>query len=100
MSTPVHSVRASARNDSRVLSLTSLVLGIVSIMGGYVFGAPVIGLVLGILALKREAHRTMAIWGVVLNSIMLAGTVLTILFVVAGVALFTPIFLAGLFVKY
>ena len=61
-------------------SISSLVLGIVSIFASFTFFVPVIGLVLGIMALKREpASRTMAIWGVVLNGVMLAGTVIATL---------------------
>ena len=52
-------------------------LGLVSIVASSTFVVPIVGLVLGILALQREpASRTMAIWGIVLNSVMLAGTLL------------------------
>lgn len=58
-------------------SVSSLVLGIVSIFASFTFLVPAAGLVLGVMALKREpASRTMAIWGIVLNAVMLAGTVL------------------------
>ncbi|MFE6963587.1 hypothetical protein ACFVAJ_00650 [Agromyces sp. NPDC057679] len=63
--------------ESRGFSISSLVLGLVSIVAGYSFVVPIAGLVLGIMALKREpAARTMAIWGIVLNAVMLAGAVL------------------------
>ncbi|MFB6611631.1 DUF4190 domain-containing protein [Agromyces sp. NPDC056379] len=63
--------------ETNGFSIASLVLGLVSIVASSTFFVPVIGLVLGILALKREpAARTMAIWGIVLNGVMLAGTVL------------------------
>ncbi|MET0725316.1 MAG: DUF4190 domain-containing protein [Leifsonia sp.] len=66
-----------ASTADRSLSITSLVLGIVSIVAGWTFLAPVAGLVLGIIGLRREpAGRTFAIWGIVLSSVMLAGTVL------------------------
>ncbi|KQW08480.1 hypothetical protein ASC66_00655 [Leifsonia sp. Root4] len=59
------------------MSISSLVLGVVSIVAGWTFFLPVAGLVFGILALKREpSSRTMAIWGVVLNGALLAGSVL------------------------
>jgi len=71
--------------ESRGFSIASLVLGIVSIIASYTFVVPVVGLVLGIMALKREpATRTMAIWGIVLNSVMLAGAAL----VAIGAAVF------------
>jgi hypothetical protein len=63
--------------ESRGFSIASLVLGLVSIVASSTFFVPIIGLVLGIMALSREpATRTMAIWGIVLNAVMLAGTVL------------------------
>ncbi|WP_431280161.1 DUF4190 domain-containing protein [Leifsonia poae] len=59
---------------ARTLSITSLVLGLASIVFSWTFVAPIAGLVVGILALKQEpAGRTMAIWGIVLNAVMLAG---------------------------
>ena len=43
-------------------------------------GFSIASLVLGVMALKREpASRTMAVWGIVLNAVMLAGTVLVTL---------------------
>ena len=63
--------------ESRGFSIASLVLGLVSIVASYTFVVPAIGLVLGIMALSREpASRTMAIWGIVLNGVMLAGALL------------------------
>ncbi|SFR87900.1 protein of unknown function [Agromyces sp. CF514] len=68
---------AAAAQESNGFSISSLVLGIVSIFASFTFFVPAVGLVLGIMALKREpASRTMAIWGIVLNGVMLAGTVL------------------------
>lgn len=66
--------------ESRGFSISSLVLGLVSIVASYTFFVPIVGLVLGVMALKREpASRTMAIWGIVLNAVMLAGAVLVTL---------------------
>ena len=63
--------------ETRGFSIASLVLGLVSIIASSTFVVPAIGLVLGIMALKREpASRTMAIWGIVLNAVTLAGAVL------------------------
>jgi hypothetical protein len=63
--------------ESKTLSVASLVLGLVSIVAGWTFFAPIAGLVCGIMALGREpASRTMAIWGIVLNIVMLAGTLI------------------------
>ena len=78
-----------APEEPRGFSISSLVLGLVSILAGFTLVVPAAGLVLGILALKREpAGRTMAIWGIALNGVMLAGAVLITLVALAfGVAL-------------
>ncbi|WP_202106998.1 DUF4190 domain-containing protein [Agromyces seonyuensis] len=69
--------RTAAGDEPRGFSVSSLVLGLVSIVAGFTFIVPIAGLVTGILGLKREpAGRTMAIWGIVLNSVMLAGVIL------------------------
>jgi hypothetical protein len=63
--------------ETKGFSIASLVLGLSSIVAGFTFFVPAIGLVLGVLALKREpASRTMAVWGIVLNAVMLAGALL------------------------
>ena len=65
--------------ESRGFSIASLVLGLVSIVASATFFVPIVGLVLGVMALRREPDsRTMAIWGIVLNAVMLAGTVLVV----------------------
>ena len=91
MSTPAaYPAAANAQQaaPSNTLGILSIVLGVVSIFAGWTFLAPIAGLVLGIMALSREPHnRTMAIWGIVLNAVLLAGSVLlALLAVVAGIA--------------
>ncbi|TFV98701.1 hypothetical protein [Orlajensenia leifsoniae] len=80
---------ALAVEAARGLSISSLVIGIVSIAAGWTLVAPVAGLVLGVMALRREpAGRTLAIWGIVLNGLMLAGVVVfTVIALVFGLAL-------------
>ena len=79
-SAPYGQTERTATAETTGFSISSLVLGIVSIFASFTFFVPVVGLVLGIMALKREpASRTMAIWGIVLNGVMLAGTVLATL---------------------
>ena len=69
----------------RTLSITSFVLGIASLAFGWTLIAPVAGLVVGIMALNREpAGRTFAIWGIVLNALMLAGVAIGLLVAVVG----------------
>ena len=72
----------------RTLSVTSFVLGIASIAFGWTLVAPVAGLVVGIMALKREPlGRTFAVWGIVLNAVMLAGVAIGLLFAVVGLGI-------------
>ncbi|TFD26935.1 hypothetical protein E3T49_14925 [Cryobacterium cryoconiti] len=66
------------------MAVSSLVLGLVSILAGWTFLVPIAGLVAGILALGREPQaRTLAIWGIVLNAVLLAGSLLLVLLALA-----------------
>ncbi len=65
-------------------SVASMVLGLCSIFLGWTFIAPCIGLILGIVGLRREpAGKGMAVTGVILNGIMLLGWVVLVLMVVS-----------------
>lgn len=56
------------------LSISSMVIGLVSLFFGFTFVLPVVGFVLGLMGLRREpAGRAMAITGVVLNGLFLLG---------------------------
>jgi hypothetical protein len=79
---------AAQAAPSSPLSITSLVLGLASIFAGWTFLAPIAGLVTGIMALSREPQsRTMAIWGIVINAVMLAGSLIVVaIALVAGLA--------------
>ncbi len=87
---------AAPSGPNSPLAVSSLVLGLVSILAGWTFLAPLAGLITGILALGREPQaRTMALWGIVLNAVMLAGAVLVAIIALGfGLALlpFTFIF--------
>jgi hypothetical protein len=64
------------------MSVTSMVLGLVSIVLGFTFLVPVVGFILGIVGLRREpAGRGMAITGLVLNGLFVVGWALVIVFV-------------------
>jgi nitrate reductase NapE component len=67
------------------LGTASLVLGICSLLAGWTFFAPIVGLCLGIASLRREpAARGRAGWGVLLAVVALAiWVVLLVLFVSA-----------------
>ncbi|WP_244256014.1 DUF4190 domain-containing protein [Rathayibacter sp. VKM Ac-2760] len=72
---------AATPAPSTPFSLTSLILGVTSVFFGLTVIAPVAGLIFGILGLRREpTGRTLAIWGIVLNAVMIG---LVVLFVVA-----------------
>jgi hypothetical protein len=74
------------------LSITSFVLGLVSIFFGFVFLVPLAGLVLGILALKKEpTARGFAIAGIWINAVMLGLVVLFVILIVVLVAVFGAI---------
>ncbi|MFV0433327.1 MAG: DUF4190 domain-containing protein [Leucobacter sp.] len=78
-SAPVSAPRPAAPADDagRTFALTSFVLGIASIVAGWTFFAPIVGLVLGAVALRRgTSERTLALWGVWLNGALLALSVL------------------------
>ena len=70
------------------LSISSMVIGLVSLFFGFTFVLPVVGFVLGLMGLRREpAGRGMAITGVVLNGLFLLGwaaLVLLWVFVMGG----------------
>ncbi|MBP6685331.1 MAG: hypothetical protein KA158_07895 [Leucobacter sp.] len=64
--------------------MASFVIGIASIIGGWTLIAPAVGLVLGILALRRNTtERTLALWGVWLNGVILAFAAIGIVIVIA-----------------
>ncbi|MDR6969994.1 hypothetical protein [Leifsonia shinshuensis] len=72
----------------RTLSITSFVLGAASIVFGWTLIAPIAGLVVGVLALGREPEGcTWAIWGIVLNAVMLAGVLLVALLALIGIGI-------------
>jgi len=73
----------------RGLSITSLVLGIVSLFFGFTFVVPLIGAILGFVGLRREpAGRGFALAGVWINGLILVFwiviTIVVVLAVVAG----------------
>ena len=84
-----HPGQAPANPDTtRGFAITSLVLGIASVVSGWTFFVPVAGLVFGVLALRRGTpDRTLTLWGVWLNAIMLALTALTVLFFMVVISL-------------
>jgi len=72
------------------LSLTSMILGLVSVFFFWTFLCPLIGLVFGIIGIRREpAGRGFAITGLVLNGLLLLIPVaIALSILVAGGALF------------
>ncbi len=86
---PVYVVQAPPRG----LSITSLVLGLASIFFGFTFLVPLAGLIIGIIALKKEpAGKGMAITGIVIGAafmllwLILGGIILAAITSFIGVA--------------
>jgi hypothetical protein len=71
------------------LSISSFVLGLVSIFFGFLFFVPLAGLVLGILGEKKEPTvRGFAIAGIWINAVILGLIVLAVIVIVVAVAIF------------
>ncbi|WP_020075166.1 hypothetical protein [Cryocola sp. 340MFSha3.1] len=84
--TTTTSTRYQTATPDRTLSITSFALGLASIVFGWTLIAPVAGLVVGIMALKREPlGKTFAVWGIVLNAVMLAGAAFFALLALVGI---------------
>lgn len=73
----------------RGMSIASLVLGLVSIFTGFTGVVPIVGLILGVIGLKREpAGRSLAIAGLIINGLALIGWILLIIIVIVLGGLF------------
>lgn len=77
----------------RGLSISSMVIGLVSLFFGFTFVLPIIGLVLGIMGARKEpTGRAMAVTGIVLNGLfLLAWVALVLLWVLILGGLFVGI---------
>jgi hypothetical protein len=74
---------AHGASEARTLSVVALVLGLASIFIGGSILVPIAGIIVGVMARKREpAGRAMALWGIWLSVAMLVGWVL--LWLLAG----------------
>ncbi|GIT80705.1 hypothetical protein LLS1_23740 [Leifsonia sp. LS1] len=77
--------------EPKGLSIASMVLGLVSLVAGFTFVVPLIGLILGIVGVRREpAGRGMAVTGIVISSLILLVWV-----VIIGMILFAGLLAAG-----
>jgi hypothetical protein len=66
-------------------SVASMVLGIVSLVCGFVFILPIIGVILGAIGMRSEpTDRGIAIAGLVMNLICLAGWIIIGLIIILG----------------
>ena len=72
------------------LSVASMVIGLVSVVFFWTFLCPIVGLVLGIVGIRREpAGRGFAVAGLILNGVLLLIPVVVLVFLLtAGAALF------------
>ncbi|MFC5338874.1 DUF4190 domain-containing protein [Leucobacter denitrificans] len=92
---PAQPAQSSASDQGNAFAVTSFVLGIASIVAGWTFVAPIVGLIFGIISLRRRtAERTLALWGVWLNAAMLA---LSVLIGIVVVGIFMLSVLGGAF---
>lgn len=68
--------------DSKTLSITSLIVGIVSLAAGFTLIVPIAGIVLGVMAKRREPTGTvLANWGIWLSvAAIVLGIVVLVLF--------------------
>ncbi len=80
----------AAGNPGTGRGTASLVLGVCSLLAGWILVAPAIGLYLGLSSRSRETHaRGRAGWGIALNLLALFGwIVLGLLIIVPGVGLY------------
>ncbi|MBK0422786.1 DUF4190 domain-containing protein [Leucobacter sp. CSA2] len=73
---------------THTFTIASFILGIVSVVSGWTFIAPIVGLTLGVIALRRGTKdRALALWGVWLNAAMLAISAIVVLFSVLFVGM-------------
>ena len=78
---PYRAPQSPTDERARTFAITSFVLGLVSVVSGWTFIAPIIGLIFGILALRRNtSERALALWGVWTSAAMLAISVIAVAF--------------------
>lgn len=77
---------AYAAAPPRGMSITSFVLGLVSLFFGFVFFLPLVGMILGFVGAKREpAGKGFATAGIIINGIILVGWVIVAIVIAATV---------------
>jgi hypothetical protein len=77
----------SAPPVARTLSVSSLVLGLVSIVFGFTFIVPLLAIILGGVGAKREPHaRAFAVWGIVLGALCMLGWLVAVVVIILVVA--------------
>ncbi|GAB2713953.1 DUF4190 domain-containing protein [Arthrobacter bambusae] len=78
---PYAQVAVYVQPQPKGMSVASMVLGLVSIFFGWTFLVPLLGLILGLVGIKKEpAGKGMAVTGIILNGLMIAGWVLLFVF--------------------
>ena len=87
LSTPIDTTPeiAPVPSTARGFGIASLVLGATSLVAGWTFIAPIVGLVLGVMSRRREPDATgLATAGIVLNLVAIAGWALAALGIAAA----------------
>ncbi|MUN56038.1 DUF4190 domain-containing protein [Kocuria koreensis] len=70
---PSHMTLVQAPSQPKGMSIASMVIGLVNILMGWTIILPIIGLIFGIVGLRKEpAGRGMAITGIVLSGVIVA----------------------------
>lgn len=72
-------------HDRTTFGTASLVLGICSLVAGWVFFAPLVGVALGIVSLRREPRaRALAWWGIGISAFAFVSWLVGLTFLVAA----------------
>jgi hypothetical protein len=86
----------TAQSTRTGLGTASLVLGVCSLLAGWTFFAPLVGLVLGVVSRGREPFaRGRAGWGILLNLVALAFWILVAALLLGGAGFATWNHLTG-----
>ena len=86
---------APTASVERNLSIIALILGLASVVFGQTFFVPIAAIVLGVMAYRREpTGHALAVWAIVLGSIMAFGWLIVGVF---GLVFAAPFFFFGLF---
>ena len=71
------------RSLDRTLSISSVVIGVTSLLCGFALFPPLVGIIVGLRARQQEPEgERIATWGIALNIVVLCGWILILAFLV------------------